>query len=138
MPSPGYIEGQVVTQEALSQDNGTITVGTVLAVKPSYATLGGSYSYSTVAVVGAILRSHKLSVIDSVSVDQISLGTLVSAAKIYGYGLALGTLTGTIGTIGPATNNIVVQLYDSPAGTMVPVASDTVILGSINVVEVGK
>ena len=58
MPSPGYITGQVVTQEAISQDHGTITVGTVNALQPSFATLGGSYSLSTLFVVGGFLWSQ--------------------------------------------------------------------------------
>ena len=145
MPSPGYIAGQVVTQEALSQDHGTITVGTVNALQPSFATLGGSYSLSTLSVVGAILRSQKLSVIDSASAGEVSgdTGSIVGA-RVVGTGFALGTLVGTIGTIGPAANNILVELFTVgtvASGGVLPtqkVADGTVVKGSINVIEVGR
>lgn len=144
MPA-GYVVGQAVVQEALTQANGTLTVGTVSALTPQYSTIGGTYTVSTVAVVGVILRTKKLTELDSVVAGEVSEDTgSIQGARIVGFGRALGTVVGTLGTISPASNNIVAELFTvgtTASGGVLPseaVADGVAVVGSVVVTETGR
>lgn len=124
-----------------------MTVGTVSALRPQYATIGGTYSISTLASTSAVvLVAKSLSELDDVvATGQVSAdkGSIVGA-RIIGFGRGLGTLVGTIGTIAPSANNIIAELYQvgttATGGALVPegVPDGTAVIGSIAVTETGR
>jgi hypothetical protein len=121
MPSPGYIQGQVIAYEQLYSSSGTI-------VYDLYAQIPQGSSSITGSITGAALFTSKLTEVEEFVAEEVP-AAYVNAITV-GKGKALGTLIGSLSgkTIVAGPNTVLIKLYTA-AGT--EAAAATNIVGTI-------
>ncbi len=125
MPEPGYKIHQGLYIEALPP-SGTIVYDTFTG-----ANIG--------TITGAVVFAQEPQLLEQVALIGLPLG--YSEYKIVGYGLALGTIVGSVsGTIPPSSNAILFRLYNTVGtvgATSVVEASTGNITGQVIALEEG-
>jgi len=135
----GFEHGQQDRMTVLVQESqvsslgtylGTVVIGTVVALGPP-ATYTGAALYTPRDY--AILRDVRI-----IGVPTNSMPTVQNAVVI-GFGRNLGTVISTIGTIAPATNNVIVQFFGGTiVGTVIPLADATKLVGTLSAILSGR
>ena len=113
---------------------GTVVAGTVVALGPP-ATYVGAAVYSPRDM--AIFRDVRVIGIPSDTMPNIFNVVVV------GFGRTLGTVISTVGTLAPATNNVIVRFFSGPAtgtvlGTIVSVADASKLVGTLSAIVSGR